>query len=351
MKAAMQHVCKLFFIIDDGVLDNHPNLQTDIRDYFAAQNQMQIAGIAVVKGGEQIKNDRGAFQYLLELVEKYGIDRHSYIIAIGGGAVLDIAGFVAAIAHRGVRHIRIPTTVLSQNDSGVGVKNGINYFEKKNFLGTFAPPAAVINDIAFLSTLPDLHWRSGISEAIKVALIKDADFFYWLEANATAILSRDMQAMQYQIKHCAQLHLQHICSHDPFEFGSSRPLDFGHWSAHKMEQLSGFDITHGEAVASGIALDAAYSRLMGWLPETEYLRVISLMQKLGFNITHPLMMITSASSPLIAGLDEFREHLGGRLTLMMLDAIGKGREVNEIDTEVLQMASALLQKTVPEYAY
>jgi len=200
----------------------------------------------------------------------------------------------------------------------------------------------VFNDEVFLSTLSLEEWRSGISEAIKVALIKDKDFFEWIEANATGFAQRDEQAMRYLIRRCAEMHLEHIGGGDPFELGSSRPLDFGHWSAHKTEQLSGFRIRHGEAVAMGIALDTAYSFFSGMLSEEKAERVIRLMQTIGFAITHPLMEIKNEQSPVIKGLGEFREHLGGRLTIMLLEDIGKGVEVHALDTSLLQKASEWL---------
>ncbi|HRN58441.1 MAG TPA: 3-dehydroquinate synthase, partial [Agriterribacter sp.] len=231
---------KIFFVIDAGVVAHHPGLQEQIKAYCAhIPGYILVENIMVIPGGEQAKNTEAAFYAIVEAVDKYGIDRHSYIVAIGGGAVLDLTGYAAAVSHRGIRHIRIPTTVLSQNDSGVGVKNGINFGGKKNFLGTFVPPAAVFNDHFFLTSLSDEEWRSGMSEAVKVALIKDRSFFDWLKNNAALLAGRDMEAMQYLVKRCAQLHLQHIAGGDPFEMGSSRPLDFGHWSAHKVEQLSG----------------------------------------------------------------------------------------------------------------
>ncbi|MGN6804067.1 MAG: 3-dehydroquinate synthase, partial [Ginsengibacter sp.] len=272
--------------------------------------------------------------------------RHSYVAAIGGGSILDLAGFAAAVAHRGIKHIRIPTTVLSQNDSGVGVKNGINFKGKKNFTGTFAPPVAVFNDGNFLRTLSERDWRSGISEAIKVALIKDEKFFYWIENNVEQLMARDQKKMNYLIHQCATLHLQHIASGDPFEFGSSRPLDFGHWSAHKVEQLSGFDILHGEAVAMGIALDTVYSSQIGILERTKAERIIQLLQKVGFQIIHPLIEVVDEKSEVLKGLGEFREHLGGRLTLMLLKDIGVGKEVNHLDVEALRKSS----KRLKEYA-
>jgi 3-dehydroquinate synthase len=234
--------------------------------------------------------------------------------------------------------------VLSQNDSGVGVKNGINYKGKKNFVGTFVPPVAVFNDEAFLLTLSERDWRSGISEAIKVALIKDADFFYWIEKNAEKLGHRDLEMMNALIHRCAELHLQHIASGDPFELGSSRPLDFGHWSAHKLEQLTDFKILHGEAVAMGIALDSLYSALSGRLPLEKAERIIQLLMKLGFEITHPWMQISDTNSEILQGLQEFREHLGGCLTIMLLLDIGVGEEVHEIDTALLIEASRQLRR-------
>lgn len=338
---------KLLFVLDKGVTDAHPQLQQQIRDYAdGLPGFVLVPEMLVIEGGESAKNDIGLFDRIVEAVNAYGIDRHSYLVAVGGGSLLDLAGYAAAVSHRGIRHIRIPTTVLSQNDSGVGVKNGINWFGKKNFLGTFAPPVAVFNDYHFLTTLSDADWRSGMSEAVKVALIKDAPFFEWMEANAGKLAQRDMPAMQYLVKRCAQLHLQHIAGGDPFEMGSSRPLDFGHWSAHKLEQLTNFTIRHGEAVAMGIALDSAYSLVSGRLDEQSHHRVIDLLLQLGFAIIHPLMEINDEHSAVIAGLNEFREHLGGRLTIMLLRAIGTGEEVHELDNGLLRQASGLLQQAV-----
>lgn len=336
-------VPKLLVVIDEGVATHHPALIERIRDYFESETAVQLVGeIAVVPGGETIKNQPEHVDRIIESVDRYGIDRHSYIMAIGGGAVLDTVGYAATVAHRGIRHLRVPTTVLSQNDSGMGVKNGINYRGKKNFIGTFSPPVAVFNDNLFLLTLNDRAWVSGISEAVKVALIKDAAFFDWIENHAGSLYRRDSDAMDYLIFRCAELHLQHIAGADPFEFGSSRPLDFGHWSAHKLEQLSGFEVLHGEAVAIGIALDTVYSVLIGMLPPSDAQRVLTVLQELGLPIFHPLLENTGEVHPLLSGLEEFREHLGGRLTIMLLKAIGRGVEVHELnEAEVLRAAAAL----------
>lgn len=338
---------KILMVIDDQVVAHHPSLIAQIHAYCEAlPNITLVPDIITIPGGETAKNRQDLFDGLIDAVNKHKIDRHSYLAAIGGGSVLDLAGYAAAVAHRGIRHIRIPTTVLSQNDSGVGVKNGVNYLTKKNFLGTFAPPAAVFNDFHFLTTLSNADYRSGMAEAIKVALIKDAPFFYWLEENAPALVARNADAMAYLIKRCAELHLAHIRAGDPFETGSSRPLDFGHWSAHKLEQLSNFTVRHGEAVAMGIALDSVYAHLAGMLAAAPMARIVQLIQTLGFEITHPLLAVTDNHSPLLEGLAEFREHLGGRLTIMLLQSIGVGVEVHTMDPQLIQQAAdQLMHKT------
>ena len=334
---------KILFVLDDGVANSHPDLVKNIKAYFAYYDAVKlIPDVLIIPGGERAKNDTDYLDEVLEAVNLYGIDRHSFVAAIGGGSVLDMVGYASAISHRGVKHIRIPTTVLSQNDSGVGVKNGINYFNKKNFLGTFTPPIAVFNDDSFLKTLNDDEWRSGVSEAIKVALIKDSQFFEWLEENVTALVKRNLNMMNQLIWQCAKLHMEHISGKDPFESGSSRPLDFGHWSAHKLEYLTNFQIRHGEAVAMGIALDTVYSNLSGLLPNDETQRIIQLLKKFGFDITHPLLQIKENDSPILLGLEEFREHLGGQLTIMLLNGIGKGIEVHEMDTLRLKKAGEIL---------
>lgn len=341
---------KVLFVLDAGLVDANPALETAITAYFQVHRAVELVSeILIVPGGEAAKNNPAVLESIIEAVDVHGIDRHSYIAAVGGGAVLDLVGYAAAIAHRGIRHLRMPTTVLAQNDSGVGVKNGINYKGKKNFLGSFSPPVAVFNDKQFLLTLNNRDFRSGISEAIKVALIKDPAFFAWIEAHASKLLNRDMESMGYLIKHCARLHLEHISSLDPFERGSSRPLDFGHWSAHKLEQLSNFSITHGEAVAMGMALDSTYSFYAGVLPEEKLLRILNLLA-LFFDITNPLIRITDLNAPILQGLREFREHLGGNLCITLLCDIGEGFEVHEMDPHTLLQASQyILQFKKPQF--
>jgi 3-dehydroquinate synthase len=340
---------RMLVVLDSGVERAHPDIPAAVHQYFAThQAELELAGpIVVVPGGEQAKNDAAHVGRLLEAIHAAALCRHSYVVAVGGGAVLDVAGFAAATAHRGVRMIRVPTTVLAQDDSAVGVKNGVNAFGQKNYVGTFAPPFAVINDFAFLATLADRDWRGGITEAVKAALIRDAGFFDFLEAHAAALVSRDPAAMEQVIRRSAALHLRHIATcGDPFELGSSRPLDFGHWAAHKLEQLTEHRMRHGEAVGIGIALDSTYSHLAGYLPERSWRRIVDLIGALGLPVYTELLGhkvgAGDESRVVLRGLAEFREHLGGQLTVMMLEDIGRPFDVHQIQTDLmLQSIDAL----------
>jgi 3-dehydroquinate synthase len=319
---------KALFVVDDGVSRAHPTLLRDIEAYGAAHaDAFELAGTPLVlPGGEGVKHDPAFVTRVQDAVEAFGIDRHSFVVVIGGGAIIDMVGYAAATAHRGVRLVRVPTTVLSQNDSAVGVKNSVNAYRKKNWLGTFAPPAAVL----------------------KVALLRDPEFFAFLEASADALRSRDAAAMEHAVVRCAELHLAHIAGGgDPFEMGSSRPLDFGHWAAHKLEALTGYELRHGQAVGIGIALDSTYAFLAGLLPEPEWRRVLGVLRALGLDVYHDLL--TARADPtdpqsVLAGLNEFREHLGGRLTITLLRGVGAPVDVHEMDLDLVGQAARILQR-------
>lgn len=341
---------KVLIVLDEGMFAHHKELMETIRAYADERPVIDLIDEPVVMpGGEEAKNDESLVQQVHEVVNRANLDRHAFITAIGGGAVLDAAGYAAATAHRGIRLIRVPTTVLSQNDSGVGVKNGINAFGKKNFLGTFAPPYAVLNDYNFLETLDHRDWRAGISEAVKVALLKDKSFFEFLEQKALSLDKRDKEAMHHLIYRCAELHLEHIAtSGDPFEMGSSRPLDFGHWSAHKLEQLTDYELRHGEAVAIGIALDATYSYLKGMIDKKSWQRILQVFKNAGFTLFVPELEYKKDEptdpNSIFYGLEEFREHLGGELTIMLLEGIGQGIEVHEVDIDTYREAMTMMHK-------
>ncbi|WP_405396085.1 3-dehydroquinate synthase [Maribacter sp. Asnod2-G09] len=330
---------KLLIVLDDGVKNHHPALINEIEAYCRKNQQtIKYTNTLVLPGGEQVKNSDAAIDSVLNGVNENKICRHSFVVVIGGGAVIDMVGYAAAIAHRGVKLIRIPTTVLSQNDSAVGVKNSVNAFKKKNFLGTFAPPFAIINDSNFLETLEQRDWISGISEAIKVALIKDKTFFKYIADNATALKNREMEPMQYVIYKCAEMHMHHIAQGgDPFESGSSRPLDFGHWAAHKMEFMTNYELRHGEAVAKGIALDVTYAQLTGLISEGDLQHILDVMIAIGFDLSLPVESAVEIQS-LLDGIEEFREHLGGQLTITLISDLGVKHDVHTIDMKLMSQA-------------
>ncbi len=325
---------RILMVIDDGVAS--AALEARINAYFDAHSDKLtlVDKPMVVPGGEIVKKDLAYVESMQSAIHTHAVDRHSYVVAIGGGAVLDAVGLAAATSHRGVRHIRIPTTVLSQNDSGVGVKNAVNFKGVKNYVGTFAPPWAVLNDFDFLDQLPQRERIAGISEAVKVALIRDQKFYFWLEKNAEQLACFTREAEEYMVRRSAELHMHQIAhGGDPFEMGSARPLDFGHWSAHKLEAMTNHHVRHGEAVAIGIALDAWYAHLVGLLSRENAERVVVLLESLGLRTWHPALDSRDAEGELVilTGLREFQEHLGGELTITLLKDLGTGHEVHTMD--------------------
>jgi 3-dehydroquinate synthase len=334
---------RVFVAIDEGLARRWPRLAADVSAYAAARSASieLVREPVLVAGGEAAKNDHGLVRSLQRALDRHGIDRHSYVLGVGGGAALDMIGYAAATTHRGVRLVRVPTTVLGQADAGVGVKNGVNAFGKKNFLGTFAPPFAVLVDSAFLATLDRRQAVAGMSEAVKVALIRDAAFFRWIERERAALARCDAERVETLVRRCAELHLRHIAtSGDPFELRSARPLDFGHWSAHKLEALSGHRLGHGEAVAIGVALDVLYSSLVGLCDAAVVPVVHGVLRDLGLPIWDEALMLRAEDGELavLRGLDEFREHLGGELTVTLLHDIGTGEEVHRVDRRLLGRA-------------
>lgn len=342
---------KVLILLDSGVAEANPGLTEKISQYFAvhADTLNLVTEPMILQGGEPCKNDWSLIEKIWQAVEFHKICRHSYIIAIGGGAFLDLTGFGASTAHRGIRLIRMPTTTLSQGDGGVGVKNGVNYFGKKNWVGNFSVPFAIVNDLEFLGSLPERACRDGIIEAIKVALIRDKDFYHYLRDHASNLGRLETRQLELAIRRSAENHVDHIAtSGDPFEYGSARPLDFGHWVAHKLEQLSEFKVSHGEAVAIGMAVDLIYSVHIGLLDRRTAEEILDLVQEVGFDLWSPWLDREQRGRPVIlAGLEEFREHLGGKLTITLVPEIGDKLEVHEMDEEAILKSLEELKTRFP----
>ncbi|MGA0845520.1 MAG: 3-dehydroquinate synthase [Luteolibacter sp.] len=323
--------------IEQAVADANPGMAEQIRRYLT-DIPIHCAAIHLMPGGEPAKNGDERVKEIWEKIADHHIDRHSYLIAIGGGAFLDVAGYAAATAHRGIRLIRFPTTTLAQGDSGVGVKCAINVNGRKNWAGAFAVPYAVINDFNFLQTQPEDSRRAGLVEAIKVALVKDRDFFKWIESHSAQLMALDRNTLEACVERSALLHAQHITGGgDPFESGSSRPLDFGHWAAHKLESMTQYELSHDRAVAIGIALDVQFAARSGLLDPKSAERVQQVLAALALAHFHPALDLRDDSGRrlILDGLDEFREHLGGELTVLMPRAIGQCEDVHSLDEGII----------------
>ncbi|MEX1231545.1 MAG: 3-dehydroquinate synthase [Planctomycetaceae bacterium] len=330
--------------LDEHVAKAQPGLKRRLSSMLkSGAPRVQLTGnIQMVPGGETVKNDIHILERMLKVFNRADLDRRSYVIVIGGGAVLDAVGFAAAIAHRGIRLIRLPTTTLAQADSGIGVKNAVNLFGKKNWVGSFAVPWGVINDASLLATLPDRDFLCGFSEAVKVSLLKDPSMFATLCGSAGDIRERNMTVAEPLIRASAQWHLKHITEGgDPFESLEARPLDYGHWSAHKLEVMTDFELRHGEAVGIGVAIDTVYSSLVHGLKKETADQVLDCLEEMGLPLSHPIL---KDHDTLFAGLEEFRQHLGGRLTLTMLAGVGKPIDAHEVDREQMVKAIETVQR-------
>ncbi|WP_435008244.1 3-dehydroquinate synthase [Tundrisphaera lichenicola] len=335
------------FWVDGHVADARPEILGALREIGESRpSQFTPArDIQVVPGGEAVKNHPAHLEGILQSIHDADLDRRSYVVVVGGGAVLDAVGFGAAIAHRGIRLVRLPTTTLAQADSGVGVKTAINFFGKKNWLGAFAVPWAVINDTELLASLPDRDFVCGFSEAVKVSLLKSPEVFDRICRDASKIGRRDLKASLPVIRASVEMHLAHITQGgDPFEALEARPLDFGHWSAHKLEPMTKFELRHGEAVAIGVAIDTVYSSMALGFPRSDADRVLKCLAAMGFPLDHPSLKDTRV---LFEGLEEFRQHLGGRLTLTMLRGVGNPVDVHEVDDARMRAAIEFVSKYRP----
>lgn len=340
---------KVAVFLDSGLEQAEPRVRPQIERWLHAhQDRISPCPTVTVQGGEACKNDPKRFLRIAGILRDHHLDRHSYVIIVGGGAVLDAVGFAASVTHRGIRHIRLPSTVLSQCDSGIGVKNGINFLGAKNFLGTFTPPGAVINDLNFLRTLSPRDWIAGVAEAFKVAIIKDRSFLSFLMEHGKALRARDERAMEETVVRCARLHADHIAQGgDPFEAGSARPLDFGHWSAHCLETRSGYELRHGEAVAIGIALDLTIAANRGLIGPQGRAAVVSALRATGLPVWHPTLghRDEDGTASIYRGLEEFREHLGGELTLIMPKELGSSCQIHDLSYGEVERAVQEMQES------
>ena len=335
------HAVRTVAYLDEGLASAQPKLAEQLVAYAHAhpRHMELVLPPQILSGGQAGKGDYDLLQRVMGQLGDVHLDRQSVVLVIGGGSLLDAVGLAVSLVHRGLRLVRCPSTVLGQNDAGVGVKNGLDEHGQKNFIGTFAPPFAVLNDLDLLETLSDLDWRSGIAEAFKVAMIKDASFFDSLCASAHALRNRDGAAMESLIVRTAELHLEHIrTSGDAFEMGTARPLDFGHWLAHWLEIATAHELSHGQAVSIGLAVDAGSAVQLELITPEQWLQLLAGLLDAGLPIVHPLLTQHNEDGQLsmVQGLEQFREHLGGLLNITLPCGIGNSVEVHTVESAGLE---------------
>jgi 3-dehydroquinate synthase len=330
---------KVLFVIDRGIGEKAIE---KIKTYAAGFSM--DAAFLVLKGGEDVKLGWDNVYRVVDKAEDHGLDRKSLMVLVGGGSVLDMAGFTASILHRGIRHIRVPTTLLSQTDAGIGTKNGINFRGQKNLLGVFNTPEAVFIDPSFLHTLDQRQISSGLAEIIKVALIQNSELFRWVERHYQDFLAQEFENNEMVTRIIWQGVLEHIkqINTDPYETEQGRPLDFGHQWGHRLEIITGHAMNHGEAVAAGMAIDCIISHKRNLLSSTDLESILSLLKA----VKLPLVYESAAAAELWPGLEDFRRHLGGELAITLLKGIGKKIDVNTLLIEELEYALAYVKEQV-----
>jgi len=291
----------------------------------------------ILPDGEQYKN-LDVLNTIFDALLSHRMDRNTTIIALGGGVVGDMAGFAAACYQRGVHLIQIPTTLLSQVDSSVGGKTGVNHPLGKNMIGAFYQPRAVIADTSTLDTLDDRQLSAGLAEVIKYGLIKDASFFTWIDQNMEALLQRDHDALAYAIEVSCQIKADVVAS-DEKESGQRALLNLGHTFGHAIETGMGYgEWLHGEAVGAGMCMAARMSALLGWLDEAQLAKTIAIMQRAKLPTAAPRSISEQQFLDLMS-VD--KKVLDGVLRLVLLKSIGHAVVTSDYSKEQLVEAIRL----------
>lgn len=286
--------------------------------------------VCVLPDGEQYKNQTSINEIYDVLMAEH-FNRDVTLIALGGGVVGDMTGFAAASFMRGVRFIQIPTTLLSQVDSSVGGKTGINHAQGKNMIGAFWQPQMVLANMNTLKTLPPRELSAGLAEVIKYALIMDADFLTWLEKNLPAMMALDLAVLGEAVKRCCQYKAD-VVAQDERESGVRALLNFGHTFGHVIETHQGYgNWLHGEAVAAGMVQAAELSQKMGWLTVDDVARIKRILVSANLPIVPPPIAVDTALG--LMGHDKKVKH--GQIRLILLKSIGKAVLTKDFDAKLL----------------
>jgi 3-dehydroquinate synthase len=297
------------------------------------------AGIAVIPivlpDGEAYKNS-DTLNVIYSVLLEHRAERNTTLVALGGGVIGDLTGFAAATYLRGVPFIQIPTTLLSQVDSSVGGKTGINHPLGKNMIGAFYQPQVVLADIDTLNTLPPRELSAGLAEVIKYGLIRDKPFFEWLESNMAKLVDLDVEALAYAIHRSCENKAEVVAA-DERESGERALLNLGHTFGHAIENGMGYGVwLHGEAVAAGTLLAADLSHRMGWLGEADVTRIYAIFEAANLPTRPPALGVERYLD--LMGMDKKVEE--GKIRFVLQQAIGKSILTSEYDSEALQKTLA-----------
>lgn len=321
-------------VVDQAVDEIYKN---KISDYL---NKHVLTHVKYVKNTSEDNKTLQQVESICDMAIEMQLPRNGVIVGVGGGVLLDIAGFAASIYRRGIDYIRIPTTLIGIVDVGVGIKHAVNKNGKKSIIGTFYPPLATINDIRFLATTPASDLIGGIAEIIKLAMVCDAALFDLVELNATNLLKSHFQKpsriSQEIIILSEQIMLQNL-SGNLFEYDLKRTVDFGHTFSPVIEANRRFSIKHGYAVAIDMVISSALAVIKRLLHIDEFKRLLALLQSVGL----PTLLSTLDVSELIAGLEQAKLHRGGQLNLVVPVGIGNATFVQTVDKMELENALAL----------
>jgi 3-dehydroquinate synthase len=312
------------------VTDSH--LEADAQTLASGLRQAGLSvSLEVIQPGEGAKSIATA-ELLWSRLAARNADRATAIIAVGGGVISDIAGFVAATYARGLPWLVVPTSLLAMVDSAIGGKVGINLPEGKNLVGAIHQPHGVWIDLALLASLPDRELRSGLAEVVKYGAVMDAEFFAWLEEYACAILRRDTAAMRYVVEKCCELKARIVAEDERELSGLRLVLNYGHTFAHAFETAGGYTGSHGEAVAIGMVCASRLAERQGWISSETTQRVVALLTKFGLPITPPLGSVDDW----LVIMRRDKKAMGGRMRFVLPREIGRVEIVDAIpDAEVV----------------
>jgi 3-dehydroquinate synthase len=286
-----------------------------------------------VPAGEQSKN-RDSWARLTDQLLERRFGRDSAVVALGGGVIGDLAGFVAATYMRGVPHFQVPTTLLAMVDASVGGKTGVDTPQGKNLVGSFHPPAAVLADPLVLHPLPDREYRAGLAEAVKHGLIADPAYFAWLEAEASRLNGREPAAVTRLIRRSVEIKAE-VVSDDERESGRRAILNAGHTIAHAMERVSNYQLPHGEAVALGLIVECELAERLGIGPPGLRARVAALLERFGLPQRAPAPF---KPSEVLASMTGDKKNRDGRVHFALAGELGRMHQGDGWTTPVSQAA-------------